>query len=199
MAPHESTSSRAPFRALPPHRMLGAILLTLGSCIGGPDLARAVQVQPGQRTSVRLLQGPGAQALTLQNASSGKAEKVYSNPASDPLTKVVTDAQLQTLLDVFAERKLFETALPTPPADARDALVVQQGERSWVFARRLAGLQQQEMAFHEAKSYFLSVWNGATAYHTSDIDRADLRAEQERVKTGSREAVQKLDPPGVRR
>lgn len=188
---------------LAPHRftvLLAAALFGSGGCVGGPNLPREVQVQQGERTLVRLMQFQQNQAMSLQNASSGSANDVYSDRRADPLAKVVSDAQLQALLDVLAEKGVFKLGASSVPPDARDALVVQQGNRRWVICRRQPGLQQEELPFHEAKAYFLSVWNSATSYHSADVDPADLRAEQERIKAGSRGAVQKLDPPpGVRR
>jgi hypothetical protein len=175
--------------------LLAAAFFGSGGCVGGPNLSRELEVRPGERTTVRLMQFQQNQVLTLQNASSGSANEVYSDRRTDPLAKVVDDAQLQALLDVLAEKGLFKLGAASVPPDARDALVVQQNDRRWVFSRRLAGMQQEELQFHEAKAYFLSVWNGATSYHSADVDRADLRAEQARVKSDAREAVRKIDPP----
>lgn len=170
--------------------LLAAAFLHSGGCVGGPNLPRVVQVTAGQRTTVKLVPFTGGQVFTLQNKSSGSAEKVYSKD-NDPMTKVVTDEQLQKLLDVFAEKGAFGSGAQVPP-DARDALVVQQGDQRWAFYRRLAGVQEQELAFHEAKTYFLSVWNGAIAYHTTDQDRVDLRAEGDRVRSQGQASKKKL-------
>lgn len=172
--------------------LLAAAFLLSGGCVGGPNLPRVVQVTTGQRTTVKLVPFTGGQVFTLQNKSSGSAEKVYSERTTDPMTKVIDDDQLQKLLDVFAEKGAFRSGTATVPPDARDALLVQQGDQRWAFYRRLAGMQEQELAFHEAKSYFLSVWNGAIAYHTTDQDRVDLRAEGDRVRTQSQASKKKL-------
>lgn len=176
--------------------LLVAAFLGSGGCVGGANLPRELQVQPGQRTTVRLMQFQQnqSQVLTLQNASSGSAAEVYSDKRADPFAKVVSDAQLQALLDVFAEKGVFRNGLASVPPEARDALIVQQDDRRWVFSRRQAGLQQEELPFHEAKAYFLSVWNSATAYHTPGDERPDLKAEQDRLRTEAQK--RKLEAQG---
>ena len=164
--------------------LLIAAFLAAAGCVGGGSLQRAVQVESGKRTTVQLVQfggGPSVagRALSLQNAS-GVAAAPTNDQATppDPLTKVVDDEQLQALLDVFTEKGVFANGLPSAPPDAQDALIVSHGGKRWVFSRRLVGLQQEELAFHEAKAYFVTVWNSATAYRGTGKDRPDFRAAQ---------------------
>jgi hypothetical protein len=169
-----------------------AAFLAAAGCVGGGSLQRAVQVETGQRTTVQLVQfgdGPSVagKALSLQNASSLTAP-AGTSPATppDPLTKVVDDEQLQRLLDVFAENGVFANGLPNAAPDAQDALVVSHGGKRWVFSRRKVGLQQEELAFHQAKASFLVVWNSATAYRGTGKERPDFRAAQKNLpKPGS--------------
>lgn len=180
-----------------------AAFLAAAGCASGPSLPRGLQIEPGQRTTVRLMQVTTGQVFTLQNASSGSAGAVYSDERTDQLTKVLTDAQLQALLDVFTDKGMFVPREASVPPDARDALVVLQGDRRWVWSRRLAGTAESELPFHEAKAYFLSMYNQATAYHgnsgnsrTGD-DRPDLKAENDRVRSEAAAAKRKLE--GIRR
>jgi hypothetical protein len=169
--------------------LLAAAFLFVSGCVGGPNLPRVVQVQEGQRTTVRLIQFSNGQAMSLQNASSGSAGEVYSKDTSNPFAKVIKDAQLQALLDVLADKGMYSADSASVPPDARDALLVDQGSKRWVLYRRHAGMQQDELPFHEAKSYFLSVWNGATAYHTGN---PDLKGENDRVRAEAEAARRKL-------
>lgn len=177
--------------------LLAAAFPFVSGCVGTPNLPRVVQVVEGQRTTVRLIQFSNGQTMSLQNVSSGSASDVYSpkDPTKqDPMAKVVKDAQLQALLDVLAEKGMYSSESKSVPPDARDALVVEQSGKRWVLFRRQMGMQQEELPFHEAKSYFLSVWNGATAYHTGN---ADLRGENERVRAEAEAARRKLQ--GIQR
>jgi len=176
--------------------LLLAALATLAitSCASGPAPG-PVRVTPGQRTTVRLVQFTTNQAFSLQNVSSGTAADVYSDAEGDRFAKVVTDAEMQALLDVLAAKGAFANPSATVPTGARDALIVQQGERRWLFARQRFGLQEAELPFHEAKACFLSVWNGATAYHSSK-QAPDFPAESDRMRADSaaqREKARALD------
>jgi len=176
-----------------------AAFLAAAGCVGGPSLPRAVQIEPGRRTTVRLMQFADGLVFTLQNASSGSAADVYSDPKGDHQTKVLADAQLQALLDVFTEKGMFAQGTASVPSDARDALVVQQNDRRWVWSRRSAADQQ----FTEVKAYFLSLYNDATAYHANSNNgragdsRPDLKAENDRVRSEAAAAKRKLE--GIRR
>lgn len=169
-----------------------AALLAAAACAGGPDLARAVTVEEGRRTTVRLLQFTDGRVFTVQNKSSGSAAEVYSDARADAMTKVVDDELLQRLLDVFAEKGLFAVAGSAVPAEAKDAIVVQQSDRRFVFHRQAFPPGQQQ-PFYEAKAYFLSVYNQATAYHTADIRRGDLEDETSRVQSSGDAARRRLE------
>lgn len=136
-----------------PSLRLVALLVAVETAVGcssTPALPRAVQITPGQATVVRLVQFATGRNLSLQNASAGNREQVYSDLATEPLRKVVTDTRLQTLLDVFAAKGMFARPAAAVP-DAPDALVVEQGGRRWVWCGRLRG-QAQEADFLEAST-----------------------------------------------
>lgn len=164
-------------------------------CAGEPPLRRSVAVAAGAPTVVRYLDVKGTMALSLQNASAGVATDVYRADSGtiDPGAKVVADAELQALLDIFSERGLFAVAANEVPADALDALIVQQDGQRWVFPRRLRGVQQAEAAFHEGRAYFLALYNDVTAYHGTGADRPDFQSEQRRAADDGRAARAKLE------
>jgi hypothetical protein len=162
-------------------------------CQGGPSLKRSVTIETGKRTSITLLQVQGHMLFSLHNESGTDAAAVYSDEQANPLAKVVSDAHLQALLDVFTEKGLFEQSLATAPPDARDVLTVEHDGHRWIWARRRAGIQADEVGFHEAKNYFLEVYNSGTAYHRGGAERPDLKAERSRVRESSEAARQKLE------
>lgn len=169
-----------------------AAWLTAAGCAGGPSLDRALTIESGRRTVVHLMQFRDGRVFTVQNASSGSQAEVYSDARTNTMTKVVDDEMLQRLLDVFAEKGLFAVASSAVPAEASDALVVQQGDRRFVFTRH-AFPRGKEQPFREAKAYFLTVYNQATAYHTSKIHRGDLENESERAQSSGSAARGKLE------
>lgn len=159
-----------------------AAFCAAAGCAGVPSLPRAVTVEEGRRTTVRLIQfADGGRAFTLQNDSSGRAVEVYSDTQIDPATKVVSDVQLQRLLDVFADSGLFVGASSSVPAEARSAIIItQNGRRHALHGAFYEAARKQ--AFSRAQAYFLTVYNGATAYHSADLHRRDLEAERDRAR-----------------
>ncbi|MFY9343575.1 MAG: hypothetical protein WAT39_13855, partial [Planctomycetota bacterium] len=161
-------------------------LVALGLLVAcaGPGLRRTVTITEGQPTTVRLISGN--LALSLQNESAGHADKVYTAASADPSRKVTADADLQALLDVFSEQQMFERSMTVVPPGSLDTLMVEQGGRRWVWAvsadrrARLAAQQRgdrSEQTFHEARAYFLSLYNSSVAYHGTGTARPDFRGE----------------------
>lgn len=181
--------------AIASRSLLLAATLVVTSCASGPSLARAVTVETGQATRVSLMQRTRTTTLLLQNASSVEKAQFYGGSNAQNLGKVVADDRLQALLDVFAEKGMFANAAATAPHDARDVLVVEQGSTRWVWSRRLAGTQASEVAFHEAKGYFLEVYNSATAYHGASGDGVpQLGNEKSVLREGKMEHVERRKP-----
>lgn len=178
--------------AVPRFAMLLAAACGIVGCASGPELPRAVTVTEGQRTVVALEQVGSKLLLTLQNDSAGRPAEVYSGAAADG-RKVVADAQLQALLDVFAANGMFEKSLGAVPPDARDVLTVVQGERRWIWARRQIGMQAAEQSFHEARAYFLQLYNSAIAYHGPGEERPNFKDEKTRAASEAEAAKQKLE------
>jgi hypothetical protein len=165
---------------------------TVAGCASGPQLPRALEVAEGELTTVRLLQIEGKLQLSLQNESAGHADQVYAALSPDPSRKVVSDADLQALLDVFAGQGMFAQSLAQVPPDARDVLTVQAGDRTWTWVRRQRGVQQGEAAFHEARAYFLALYNSSVAYHGTGEDRPDFGTESRRAKVDAATATSRL-------
>jgi hypothetical protein len=162
-------------------------------CASDPGLPRVVTVAAGQPTRVLLQQVRQQQTFLLQNASSTEAAQFYGG-ATATLAKVVPDAQLQVLLDILAQKGMFGEPRAAVPPEARDVLVVEQGDRRWIWARRRAGIQAEEASFHEARAYFLELFNSNMAFHASAPgQRPDLRAEQERVRSDAEAARSRLE------
>jgi hypothetical protein len=138
-----------------------------------------------------LRQKAGKLELTLQNETAGYAKDVYRDDSPDKALKVVPDAELQLLLDVFAEQGMF-AAQPPPGPDALDVLVVAQAGRTWSWARRQRGMQASEMPFLQAKQYFLNVYNGNTAYHGTGDQKPDFRNERLRAQDEAAAASRRL-------
>ena len=127
-------------------------------------LPRSLIIHPGETSVFALISRKGPK-LTLRNDSSGNPNEIYSG-AADQLSKVVPDAQLQALLDVFTADKLFELSIPSVPGNARDVLRLEQSGKIWYWVRRGSFVDPREQAFNKARTYFLSLYNGSTAYHT---------------------------------
>lgn len=164
-----------------------ATALLLTACAGG-----APRVIQGQRTVVRYVQFEPERMLTLQNRSSGSPEEIYSDPQVEPGTKVVDDARLQALLNLFAEHGMFARDERSVAAAARDALVVQQGDRRMTWSRlHKLGVDPAEQPFFACRQAFLEAYDAATAMQ-KPLERPDLGAEQERIQQGSAEAQRKL-------
>jgi hypothetical protein len=167
-------------------------------CANGPDLARVVTVNPGEPTLIWMRQSAGNLTLTLRNDSAGLANDVYSN-SKDPSTKVVADAELQTLLDVYAEDGLFQHALGGSAGSGStssgfDVLTIDQQGRQWHWVRKQRGAQQGDQAFHKARDYFLAIYNGTVAYHDT-TERPNFSSENARAKAealAARERLQQL-------
>lgn len=175
---------------LQPALLLGCLV----ACSSAPDLKRSVTVTEGQLTVVRLVQVTGSLSLSLRNASAQGSTAVYT-PTShdvDPGSKVVDDVNLQTLLDVFTTKGMFDASFSDVPPGSLDALIVEQGKRRWVWAvstdkrARIAAQQRgdkSELTFNEARQEFFQLYNSSMAYHGTGDARPNFKAESERVKS----------------
>tara|TARA_R110002094_G_scaffold128953_4_gene122876 strand:+ start:1093 stop:1644 length:552 start_codon:yes stop_codon:yes gene_type:complete len=141
-----------------------SLLICTAGLAACSSLPRSLTVRPGE-TSVFVLISRQGPKLTLRNDSSGNPDQIYSD-AKDQLAKVIPDAEMQALFDVFTADKLFELSLPGVPGNARDILRLEQGGKTWNWVRRGSFVDPREQAFNKARSYFLSLYNGSTAYHS---------------------------------
>ncbi|MFM1872984.1 MAG: hypothetical protein RL398_2406 [Planctomycetota bacterium] len=169
-----------------------SLLAVLNGCAGGPDVASGPPIEPGRRTLVRYVQFGTGQAFSLQNASSGKREDVYSDPQRDRMVKVVSDGELQALLDIFADQGMFGQAAAVASTDARECLVVESPERRWVWTRPRNG-GPLDNAFGDARAYFLALYNTSVAYHGSEKEPPpDLAGQKDRIQRDAAAAREKL-------
>ena len=141
-----------------------SLLLTAIGLAACGALPRSVTVRPGEPSTISLTYKNGIR-FTLRNDSGANPNQVYSG-AKDQMSKVVPDSELQALLDVFTAEQLFEQSLPSVPGRSRDVLQLEQGNKSWFWVRRGSFTDPREAAFNKASQYFLSLYNGSTAYHT---------------------------------
>ena len=199
--------------AVPRFAMLLAAACGVVGCSSGPGLPRAVTVSEGQRTVVGLYQLGTKLQLSLQNESAdrvnvtetgqpvpepGQSVTVYSKGSADG-RKVVSDVELQSLLDVFAANGMFDKSLAIAPSDARDVLSVEHGGRRWLWVRRQLGNQAAEQSFHEARAYFLQLYNSAIAYHGAGTGKPNFKEEGSRAASEAESAKSKLESAGTRR
>lgn len=172
---------------------LFVLLAALASgCASGPTASGAPEVLANQRTLVRYVQfGPG-QILSLQNASSGTKEEVYSDPQRDRMVKVIGDGELQALISIFGDYGMFQSGAANASVDARECLVVETPSRRWVWTRR-RGPGVEDPDFHQARSIFLALYNASVAYHGDQSGPApDLASQQQRIQQDAAAARERL-------
>ncbi|MCC7397067.1 MAG: hypothetical protein IT455_08370 [Planctomycetes bacterium] len=179
-------SVRAPFAVL-----LVAACGIVG-CASAPELPRAAVVAAGSRAAVRYEQPGSRLVLTLQNESAGPRSVVYSASGTDPGLKVVADASLQALLDVFAAKGLFTMPGSEPGPGTQDVLRVEVDGRRWTWTRRRFGDSPADQAVVEAKAYFLELYNQSLATHSVSGERPDFRDENSRARDDAAAARRRL-------
>lgn len=181
-------------------RILTLLLLALATFVGCSSLPRKITVRPGERVRIALQQADG-KVFMLQNESSGSAESVYRDARADLGLKVAEDEAVQALLDVLAEKGMFERAAAQAAADARDVLSVVTPDAQYHWSRRRAQfsgsrtnptLDEGERPFHEARAYFLTLYNQTMSYHQRPLDRRALEAERQRAQNSGDAARSRL-------
>ena len=173
------------------------MLLLAGCADSSPDLPRVLEIEAGRRTRIVILDQAG-RSFALQNLSSGSRPEVYGDTSGTTLAKVVTDADLQQLLDVLASKGLFERATSAAAPGAKSVLVVEQPGRSFYWSRpavdptRGPDEQPGVKAFAEGRAYVLSIYNSEVAYHAGSLEsfspenRKKIEAERRRSGTVER-------------
>jgi hypothetical protein len=179
------------------------VLLLLAQCASSPSLPRQLAITKGQRTRVMLQGSEGgslATTLALQNESAGSRDNVYSDAGGDRVTKVVEDADLQTLLDVLASESFFQYAAETPAPGSREAIAVEQGDRRWVFSRPTPRspddpVYASYLSFRRCHEYVRTSYNKVMSFHAQNLSGADLKREQQEL-LQRQEATKKLQQGG---
>jgi hypothetical protein len=169
---------------------------------GGPVPQRVLAVETGVRTSIALHQGSRGVLLELQNASAAARHDVYSDRKTVPSLKVITDEELQALLDVLSAQGLFTRAARTQPPNAPELLAVTHGDERYYWPRPTVDDPPALQAFDESRRYVMAVYNSSTAYHTGKLSPKDLETENQRVraageaaKARAKSAGQQQEPP----
>lgn len=141
---------------------------------------------------VRYVQFTSNLVFSLQNASSGSKAEVYGDAHRDRSVKVISDGELQALMDILAEHGMFERATAAAPLEARESIVVEMPDRRWVWTRlHQSGVVDEP--FHAARGYFLALYNGAVAYHGNEDEPVpDLAGQRERIQRDAAAAREKL-------
>jgi len=115
---------------------------------------------------------------TLALMCQGTAPPAAPN-ANNMLNKVITPTGMSALIATFESEQMFQYALTSYPAGARQALQLDRdGERSvWVFS---GGDQQgRHAAFVQARNYFLQLFNYARDYQPDDAAKQDMQKSRE--------------------
>ncbi len=149
------------------------LLLLLAACAASsPRLARAITIEPGNRTRVVLQEPSAGASFVLQNRSSGSRAQVYGDARGDAMAKVVDDNRMQQLLDVLAEQGLFAHATATQDASARAAITVEHQDRVYCWTRAPRHKHNTDVIrqFDECRGYVLAVFNSETSYHARQLD-----------------------------
>lgn len=141
-----------------------SLLLAAIGLAGCSSLPRSLTIEQG-KTAVFSLASKNGPVLSLRNDSGGHPDVVYRR-GNDQLSKVVPDAEMQALFDVFTAEELFKLSLPSQPGGARDVLRLEKGGKRYFWVRRGSFTDPREAAFNKARAYFLTLYNGSTAYHS---------------------------------
>jgi hypothetical protein len=184
----------------PGHRFrLGAALLgvVVAACSSQPKLRRQVTIAEGQQVRV-VLAGTSTRPLELRNLPHSSPQAFYSDPQTSSTTKIVADAELQTLLDVLAATGMFAAAGPTEPPGSKDTLTVEIDGKRHVWSRPRA--RQENLAaikaFDQGRNYVISLFNSTMSLHTTDLASPDGRAMREAIERSDKPTVQLPETQG---
>jgi hypothetical protein len=168
--------------------------IAVAACSTAPALPRQLAIQPGERVAVQLLLTSDNLRLVLWNNSAVSALQGNRQVGA----KVVDDADLQALLDILGEKGMFQRGDDSPLASALDVLTVEAAGKRWHWSRYQTGVQAAEAAFHEARAYFLTLYNSTESWHNPSAartggERPSFAAEQERVRRDAATARARLE------
>ena len=160
----------------------GLCALASCGCQSGPEIVRAVTLEPGDAVRVVYRDQAKGLALTLQNDSIETAQTLYSRGNADPFVKVARDADLQALLDALATYGFFQFARPVPPGGERPALLVEINNQLLTWERQVASLARPEdlQDFNSCSGLFLATYNGTDSFHAGvGMTAEDMKRQQQ--------------------
>ena len=156
--------------------------LAFCQCTSGPEIKRAVTLQPSDVVRVIYRDASQGRALTLQSESIQLAEDLYSSGTADPFAKVATDADLQGLLDALATYRFFEVARPHSPGNGRPELIVEINGQKLAWERQ-TGMEATVLDledFNRCLGYFSFVYNSTDSFHAGlRVTGEDMRRQEE--------------------
>lgn len=144
----------------------------LAACAAPPgDAANAATV----RASVTLI---SRTSPTLVLVTDGAPTPAAPN-ANDLVIKVVSAAGMRALIATFRSEQMFQYALDTAPAGARQSIQLDRGDDRavWVFTGDTADARRA--AFVKARNYFLQLFNHAQNYSPDDAAKRDMQKSRE--------------------
>ncbi len=176
-----------------------SLLLFAACAASSPSLPRALTIHPGERTRIAVSDLASGRIFALQNQSAGSRDEVYGEANGNSMVKVVSDQQLQQLLDVLAAQGMFAHAGNAAVPGARAAIAIDSsgGRIVWSRPTPAAGTLDEVHAFEAGRGYVLALYNSETSYHLGTIDsfdpatRARIQSESERAKA----ATSRQGPP----
>lgn len=166
---------------VPPLTVRMSLLLcatVLAACAGSPTVAN-------REPTTLILTSRNSPTLALQNSSANAPDEPSS---ATRINKVINDEGMQALIATYESQRLFESTLESIPPNARQALVLQRGNRTtaWVFSPHTQ--DPNTIAFLQARDFFLQLFNHARNYTqapegaATDLNDSARRAQN--IQTG---------------
>ena len=166
-----------------PRSALSALcILAFCQCTSGPEIKRAVTLEPSDSVRVMYRDASQGRALTLQSQSIQLAKDLYSSGTADPFAKVATDVDLQGLLDALATYRFFEVARSHSPGNGRAKLIVEihGQELAWEKQTGMEATVLDLEDFNRCLGYFSFVYNSTDSFHAGlQVTGDDMKRQEE--------------------
>lgn len=125
--------------------------------------------------------------LTLVNQSSLTTEEANSARQKDPNLKVIPDAQVQQLLDLFGGSGFFDIAGSAAETRSQNWIMVQHGEEPYVAASSFQ-TPEQLAAWTDCLQVFTHVYNNNDSFTSSAMSAEDLQRASDEINQSSQAA-----------